>query len=123
MRVSDVETNTAGEVTGYSCPECGSALELCHDLEYEREHGPHQTEARFACVNCYEETDTPDEDPERTGERLYSVRVEIMWNSPDTGGTLCESEELVSFESERAARKYVNGLFQTEFNKAHKAEA
>ena len=123
MRVSDIETNTAGEVTGYSCPECGGALELCHDLEHERQHGPNQTDALFECVHCEQQTAEPTPDPKRTAERLYAVRVEIAWNDETDGDILCEAEELKCFESERAARRYVNGLFQAVFDEERNADA
>lgn len=119
MLVSEVETNAAGEVVGYSCPECGSALVQCHDLDYERTHGPQQTEARFACVHCEEETEEPTLDPQRTAERLYSVRVEIAWNDQGDGNILSEAEELTCFESESEARWYVEGLFQAVFDAEH----
>jgi predicted RNA-binding Zn-ribbon protein involved in translation (DUF1610 family) len=120
MRVSEVEVNAAGEVTHYSCPECGGALELCHDRERERERGPHETTARFLCVVCNEEVDKPTHDPKRTAERRYSVRVEIAFDDHHTAGILCEAEELKCFESERQAREYVYGLFYAVFDEAHR---
>lgn len=114
MRVSEVETNRAGEVAHYGCPECGSALELVR--------APQHTEAVFRCVKCEEETDVPMPDPARTADRRYSVRVEIAWNDQRDCDILCEAEELKCFESERQAREYVYGLFYAVFDEAHAPE-
>ncbi len=115
MRVSEVETSASGEVVRYSCPECDSALVM--------ERAPQHTVAVFRCVNCEQETTTPTPDPGRTAERLYSVRVEIAWNDQRDGDILCEAEELKCFDSERAAREYVCGLFYAVFDAAGRDDA